>query len=338
MKILSCFLACSALAVRAEPNSRVVAVLEFQSKLEGAEKKAVDSGYLADTVRSAVLEAAPGLRVMTRENVLVLLNASGKKLEDCQGECEVDTGRLLGADLVISGELLKFGSSFKLTLKLHDTHDGRLISGTQASGRTVDELDVETAKAVRKLVQPLVPQGQRPAAESAPAGPPATGGSRLTFASDVNGKSYAISVESRGRTYPCGSIVSEGNVCELEGVPAGNATLVIEGDANERNSFLLSRENRSFRIERRGIWPIVTGLTLIGIGGAIALIGWPTTAFYGNTGVAVGIAAIAVGAPGIPFLLYGLARSPIEVVDARGVQVAMIPVPGGAAAGAAMRF
>ena len=29
----------------------------------------------------------------------------------------------------------------KLNLRLHETRDGRLLSGSQASGRTVDELD-----------------------------------------------------------------------------------------------------------------------------------------------------------------------------------------------------
>src|SRR5438093_4718108 len=94
--------------------SELVAVLEFRNKLP--DKDAVDAGYLTDVVRTAVLEQGAGLRVMTRENILVLLQSQGKRLEDCEGECEVDTGRRLGAEYVITGEVLRFGSSLKLNL------------------------------------------------------------------------------------------------------------------------------------------------------------------------------------------------------------------------------
>ena len=42
-----------------------------------------------------MLRSVPGVSLMTRENMLVLLQSSGKKLEDCEGECEVETGRRL---------------------------------------------------------------------------------------------------------------------------------------------------------------------------------------------------------------------------------------------------
>lgn len=139
----------------AEP--RLVAVLEFKNKLGAA----ADASYLADSVRTAALDA--GVKVMTRENMLVLLKSSGRKLEDCEGECEVDTGRRLGADMVVSGEVLKFGSRFKLDLRMHETSSGQLISGVQASGKSLDELDDAIPVAVKKLFRPLV---EAPAAAS----------------------------------------------------------------------------------------------------------------------------------------------------------------------------
>lgn len=132
--------------------SGLVAVLEFHSKLEGAEKKAVDAGYLADVVRSAALKSGGHIEVITRENLVVLLKAAGKSIEDCEAECEVETGRKVGADLVVSGDLLRFGSSFKLALKLHDTRSGRLLSTAIANGKTIDELDVESQQAARELL------------------------------------------------------------------------------------------------------------------------------------------------------------------------------------------
>ncbi len=140
-----------------------MAVLELKSKLKGQEKEDIDAGYLADVVRSGALDAMPGLRVMTHENMLVLLAATGRKLDECEGECEVDTGRRLGADIVVSGELLKFGSNYKLNLRMHQTSDGRLLAGAQASGKTVDELDQATSAAVRKLLAGLAPPKPAPA-------------------------------------------------------------------------------------------------------------------------------------------------------------------------------
>jgi len=67
--------------------------------------------------------------------VIVLLESQGKHIEDCEGECEVDTGRRLGADYVVSGELLRIGTSFKLDLRLHETREGQLLRVAAASGQ-----------------------------------------------------------------------------------------------------------------------------------------------------------------------------------------------------------
>ena len=127
-------------------------MLDFRNKLPDKE---VDSTYFADLVRSAALRTVPTLQVITRENLIVLLQSTGRKIEDCEGECEVDTGRRIGADLVISGDLLKVGTFYKLNLRLHETHGGQLVSGTVVSGKTVDDLDANTTAAVGELLQPL---------------------------------------------------------------------------------------------------------------------------------------------------------------------------------------
>lgn len=111
--------------------------------------------YFADLVREAVLQAAPGVDVMTRENLVVLLASSGKSLENCEGECEVDTGRRIGADAIVSGEVQKLGSNYKLSLRLHSTSDGRLISAGVASGATLDELDKDSRRLVATFADKL---------------------------------------------------------------------------------------------------------------------------------------------------------------------------------------
>jgi hypothetical protein len=129
-----------------------LAVLDFKSYTDVL--KPEDVRYFTDLVRGTMLKASPTLQVMTRENLLVLLQATGRDAATCEGECEVDTGRRIGADSVVSGEILKVGSHFKLSLKLHETHDGRLLSTAVASGKSIDELDESAQSAAAELILP----------------------------------------------------------------------------------------------------------------------------------------------------------------------------------------
>jgi hypothetical protein len=135
------------------PAPRIVSVLELRSRLrEGA---AIDPGYVADRLRAEVLSSGIDARVISRENMLVLLQAQGKQLADCEAECEVETGRRIGADLVVSGELLRVGESLKASLRLHETRSGTLVAAATAAGATAEELDARLGSAVRQLVAPF---------------------------------------------------------------------------------------------------------------------------------------------------------------------------------------
>ena len=138
--------------MRSQPDPVVtnLAVLDFKNYAKDLEKENVQ--YFTDLVRGVVLKGAPRFNVMTRENLMVLLESSGKKLEECEGECEVDTGRRIGADEVVSGEIQKLGSLYKMSLRLHDTREGRLLSSAIASGKSVEELDVSVQKAAEDLL------------------------------------------------------------------------------------------------------------------------------------------------------------------------------------------
>ena len=129
-----------------------LAVLDFKNSAKDLRPDEVR--YFTDVVRGASLKAAPGLEVMTRENLITLLQATGKDLGQCEGECEVDTGRRIGADAIISGDVLKVGSKYHISLRLHETHDGRLLSSSIATGRTVDELDETLQAAASDLLMP----------------------------------------------------------------------------------------------------------------------------------------------------------------------------------------
>ena len=137
------------LAVLFAAAAPVVGVLEFRDKVPAEQR--IDAAYLSDQVRAAVKEVLPQSRVITRENMLILLQASGRDLQECEGECEVDTGRRIGADHIVSGEIQKVGTRYKLTLRLHDTHEGRLLASSIGSGKSIDELDESAQKAAEEL-------------------------------------------------------------------------------------------------------------------------------------------------------------------------------------------
>ncbi len=152
-RVLSRFSAQLALARRgvvelaARPAGSKLAVLE----LRHADMRDEDARYFADAVRTALVRARPGVDLITRENLLVLL--AGTDPAACEGECEVETGRRIGADQVVSGEVLKLGETFKLSLKLHDTREGRLLNATSCSGASLEELDRALPSTVADLLR-----------------------------------------------------------------------------------------------------------------------------------------------------------------------------------------
>jgi len=147
----------------AEPQqSRVVSVLELRNKLQPRES--LDTGYVADRLRAEVLSAGVDAKVISRENMLVLLQAQGKQLAECEGECEVETGRRIGADLVVSGEVLRVGESLKASLRLHETQSGTMVSAATVAATTPEDLDARLGATVRQLFAPLRRSGNGKAA------------------------------------------------------------------------------------------------------------------------------------------------------------------------------
>jgi hypothetical protein len=68
----------------------------------------------------------------------------------------VDTGRRLSADLVITGDLLRFGTSLKIQLKLEDTHTGLVVGEAEVSGGSIDDLDAKLQPGVAQLFKKLI--------------------------------------------------------------------------------------------------------------------------------------------------------------------------------------
>ena len=158
-----------ATASLAEP--RHLAVLEF----EVAPGLKIDRTYFSDLARAAVHRRAPQIFVMTRESTEVLLQAAGKTAADCLGNCEIEVGRKLGADFIVSGRISQIGTYLTLSLRLFSTADGQLLDSAEARGKSEDELLEKSDQALAALTQPLgaLPPPEPPVASSAPASEPA---------------------------------------------------------------------------------------------------------------------------------------------------------------------
>ena len=121
----------------AQPGNKRLAVLEFQGK--NLEQDILMT--FSDTIRGAALQGVGGrgVAVMTRENMLVLLRDMGK--QECgEGECEVETARNIGADYVISGKVVRMEQLYVVTLKLHETKGGSLLSADTVEGASQVDL------------------------------------------------------------------------------------------------------------------------------------------------------------------------------------------------------
>ncbi len=121
----------------AEESPRI-AVLELKGKLPRGQLS-----VMSDKVRSGVLVAMQGKDyvVMSRENMAILLKDMGLDCESAQGECEVETGRNIGAAYVVSGSVEDVGDGLMLvSLKVHDTASGALKATGDVRGTKVIQL------------------------------------------------------------------------------------------------------------------------------------------------------------------------------------------------------
>jgi hypothetical protein len=61
-----------------------------------------------------------------------MLKDQGKAAACMEGECEVETARLIGAHLVVTGEVSRVGPAQFLQMKLFDAEAGTLLASKQA--------------------------------------------------------------------------------------------------------------------------------------------------------------------------------------------------------------
>ena len=143
----------------------MVAVLDLH---DGAGLKADEVATLTDVVRFAAVPVLPRARfsVMTRDNILELLPPD-TNLAQCVGDCEVETGRKLGADYVVVGDISKYGGELRAKLSVYDTKSAALIYGRMVPAKDLMSLERALASTAGLLFKSLVSSRSRrpPSAE-----------------------------------------------------------------------------------------------------------------------------------------------------------------------------
>jgi formylglycine-generating enzyme required for sulfatase activity len=127
----------------------LLAVLDFS--VMDANLSEAEVVELSELARAEALDRLGGrYDIITRENLVDLLKSHGKTLEKCQGECETETGRLIGADVVVSGAVRKAFGDYTVVLKAHSTSPPKVLGIEKGKTKKKEEIpDLITSAAAR---------------------------------------------------------------------------------------------------------------------------------------------------------------------------------------------
>lgn len=139
----------------------ILGILKFANRLASDDRARSDAVYIEDAIRAQALRTLQGFRVVDRADLTLLAQAQGKDLAECEGSCAVETARNLGLDYVVTGDLTRFGDSYKVVVRLNRASDGAQLAGAQASGPSLEQLDRSLEEAARQLLAPLARRGVR---------------------------------------------------------------------------------------------------------------------------------------------------------------------------------
>lgn len=119
-----------------------VAVLDFT----GVKMDDAFLSKLSDQSRAAAVTTLPksAYLIMTRENMMEILSDMGRDASCIKGQCEVETGRNIGADIIVTGDVLRIDSTYVLTLKMYDTHSAALLHSLDVEAKELLELKRQT--------------------------------------------------------------------------------------------------------------------------------------------------------------------------------------------------
>ncbi len=157
--LATCLLLLASLFAFAAGDAKRVAVLEFRNPA-GLQNQEID--YLTDLIRTEARKMLPRDRyiLMTKENIYDMLPPDKKDLSQCEGQCEVETGRSIGADYLVTGDVVDFGGELRVTVRLYDVATSNLLESRKAAGNKVLDLEVPLER-VASVLFAVLPGSRR---------------------------------------------------------------------------------------------------------------------------------------------------------------------------------
>ena len=130
-----------------------IAVLEFRGIDQ--DNPALLNG-LSDEVRRASLDVfPPGISIfsiLTRENILEVLQKEGRSTECLSETCEITLGRNMGADFIILGVLSEVEGYLRLTVSIFDTKKNTLLGKKTFQANTKSQLIENVYQGGKQLI------------------------------------------------------------------------------------------------------------------------------------------------------------------------------------------
>jgi PEGA domain len=131
-------------------GDKKVAVLELLNKAGVTE----DEAYaLTDQVRIVASESLPGAHftIMTSENIEELLPPDMDLAKCTDAKCEVEMGRMIGAEYLITGEIIRFAGDLRINLKVHNSRTGSFVGGRNCEATEIRGLENKLKGSAQQL-------------------------------------------------------------------------------------------------------------------------------------------------------------------------------------------
>ncbi|MDP8222378.1 MAG: PEGA domain-containing protein [Candidatus Lernaella stagnicola] len=119
-------------------GDKKVAVLELVNKAGITDDEAY---FLTDKVRRTASQTLPisHFTIMTSENIQEML-PPGKDLAKCtDAACEVELGREIGAEYLITGEIIRYAGDLRVQIKVHHVPSGHFIGSEDTKAGSLED-------------------------------------------------------------------------------------------------------------------------------------------------------------------------------------------------------
>lgn len=138
--------------------AKYVAILETISYPD-APVTQTEKLFITDELRSDALVILKDhdYDLMSSENIREML-PPGKTIEDCEGECLVETGRNIAADYVVQGRVGRFADELTLTVELYETATAKFLGSITCKHEIIQGLRLEMKAKTQELFSKLLPK------------------------------------------------------------------------------------------------------------------------------------------------------------------------------------